>query len=70
MPAQSRDDPHGEDECNFLITTSGPEQCETMYGIAANQIGCRHEVHATATMVPTSPASSWVIPPSQGGKSA
>jgi len=32
-------DPTGADECEFLITTSGPAQCETMNGIMANQAG-------------------------------
>ena len=33
------ENPTGTGECEFLITTSGPEHCETLYGIAANQEG-------------------------------
>jgi hypothetical protein len=32
-------DPNGTAECEFLITVSGPPQCETMNGIVANQAG-------------------------------
>jgi hypothetical protein len=32
-------DPTGASECEFLITVSGPAECETMNGIMANQMG-------------------------------
>jgi hypothetical protein len=35
----SPDDPDGGDECEFVITTSGPAQCEPSYGIPATQDG-------------------------------
>jgi hypothetical protein len=39
QPTPATSDPAGADRCEFLITTSGAAECETMYGIAANHMG-------------------------------
>jgi hypothetical protein len=38
-PTLATNDPATADLCEFLITTSGPAECVTMYGIEADKMG-------------------------------